>query len=99
MIRAPWRFASVSCIAIWAAIWLFFFLVRHSTLDVSQYPFLGSVALAMLVTVAIAPIAAIAFAVTAVVQQPATLPNWITLGCAIAALFGQALLFLSSRWL
>jgi hypothetical protein len=84
---------------IWAAIWLLFLLVRFSTLDVSQYPGLGRVALPMLFTVAITPFAAIVLAIVAVVRQPVALSNWATLGCAIAALLGQALLFLSARWL
>jgi hypothetical protein len=99
MARRSLRSASVICIAIWGAIWLLFFLVRHSTFDVSRHPSLGSVALVMLVTVAITPIAATGLAVAAVVRRPTGLLNWITLGCAIAALSGQIYLFSSSRWL
>jgi hypothetical protein len=99
MARSSLRSASITCIATWGAIWSLFYLVRHSTFDVSRHPSLGSVALVLLVTVAITPIAATGLAVAAVVRRPAGFLNWLTLGCAIAALSGQVYLFSSSQWL
>jgi hypothetical protein len=46
-----------------------------------------------------APIAATGLAGAALVRQPRAPLNWLTLGCAIAALVGQGFLFLVTRWL
>jgi len=47
----------------------------------------------------LAPIVATGLAGAALVRQPKAPLNWLTLGCAIAVLFGQGLLFLVTRWL
>jgi hypothetical protein len=47
----------------------------------------------------LAPIAAIGLAGAALARGPRLPFNWRTLGYAVAALCGQALLFFSSRWL
>ena len=47
----------------------------------------------------VAPIVAVALAGAAIVQQPRVTLNWLTLGFAIAAFFGQALVFLITRWM
>jgi hypothetical protein len=99
MTKRSWRSASIACIAIWAAIWLFFLLVRSSTFDIRVVPGIGPVMLLMLVATVIAPLAATVLAVIAVAQRPAVWLNWITLGVAIAVLSGQAILFTVSRWM
>lgn len=55
--------------------------------------------LVALAVVLFAPIAATEFAAVALIRQPRMPADWITLACAIAALFGQAFLFLILRWL
>jgi hypothetical protein len=99
MSRSWLQSAAVVCISLWGAIWLLFIGVRFSSFDVSQHRSLGPVLLVLLLTVLVAPLAAIGFAIAAVVQRPAVLSNWITLGCAGAAFAGQALLFLITRWM
>ena len=96
---SSWRSASIACIAIWAAIWLFFLIVRFSTFDTRQIPGIGPVMLLLLVAAVITPLAATVLAVIAAIKQPTVSLNWIALGCAIAVLSGQAMLFASSRWL
>ena|SRR5437588_9654091 len=93
------RTASIACLLIWAAVWLLFLLMRLSPLDIRRIPGIGMITLVALGVALLAPIAATVLAGAASVRQPRVPLNWITLGCAIAALFGQGLLFLISRWL
>ena len=95
----PWRSLSIACIAIWAAIWLFFLLVRSSTFDIRQIPGIGPVMLLLLVVAVLAPLAATVLGLIAVAQRPKAWLNWLTLGFAIAILSGQAVLFTVSRWM
>ena len=99
MVKPSLRTASISCLAIWAAIWLLFLLVRLSPLDIRSIPGIGIVMLVALAVALLAPVVATGLAGAAFVRQPRLPLNWLTLGCAIAALFGQGLLFLISRWL
>ena len=93
------RTASIYCLVAWAVIWLLFLSIRLSSFDIRVIPGIGPVMLIALVAALLAPIVATGLAVAALVRQPRAQPNWLTLGGAIAALFGQAILFLSSRWL
>ena len=79
------RTASIACLAIWAAVWLLFLLMRLSPLDIRRIPGVGMITLAALGVALLAPIAAIGLAGAASVRQPRVPLNWITLGCAIAA--------------
>jgi hypothetical protein len=99
MVKAPLRIASISCLAIWAALWLLFILMRLSPLDIKSIPGIGMVMLVALGVALFAPIVAAALAGAASVRQPRMPLNWLTLGCALAALFGQGLLFLITIWL
>jgi hypothetical protein len=99
MVKAPLRIASICCLAIWAAIWLLFLLMRLSPLDIRRIPGIGMITLVALGVALLAPIVATGLAGVALVRQCRVPLNWLTLGCAIAALFGQGLLFLISRWL
>jgi membrane protein DedA with SNARE-associated domain len=74
-------------------------LMRFSPLDIRSIPGIGMVTLVALRVALLAPIVATGLAGAALVRQPRVPLNWLTLGCAIAALFGQGLLFLISRWL
>ena len=96
---ASLRTASISCLAIWVAIWLLFLLLRFASLDIRVIPGVGGVMLVALAVALLAPIAATALAAAALVRQPRMPLNWITFGCASAAFFGQDFLFLISRWL
>jgi hypothetical protein len=99
MVKASLRTASISCLAIWAAVWLLFLLMRLSPLDIMSIPGIGMVMLVALGVALLAPIVATGLAGAALVRQPRVPMNWLTLGCAIAALLGQGLLFLITRWL
>ena len=99
MLKAPLRVASISCLAIWAAVWLLFLLIRVSPFDIRSIPGIGMFMLVALGVALLVPILATGLAIAALVQQPRVPLNWLTLGCAIAALFGQALLFAITRWL
>ena len=99
MAKVSLRAASISCLAIWLAIWLLFLLMRLSPLDIRNIPGIGIIMLIALVVVLVAPIVATGLAGAALVRQPRAPLNLLTFGCAVAALVGQVLLFLISRWL
>jgi hypothetical protein len=93
------RTASISCLAIWAAIWLLFLSLRFSTLDVTGIPGAGLVLLGSLVAAVLAPIVATGLAAAALFRQPRVPLNWMVLGCSTAVLLGQALLFFVTSWM
>ena len=99
MAKASLRSASISCLAVWLGIWLMFLLMRLSPLDIRGIPGIGIFMLAALAVTVLAPIVAMGFAAAALVRQPRVPANWLTFGCAVAALLGQVFLFVSSRWL
>jgi hypothetical protein len=99
MAKAWLRTASIFCLAIWMAIWLLFLLMRLSPLDIRRIPGIGIVMLIALAVVLLAPVVATGLAGAALVRQPRAPQNLVVFGCAIAALLGQVLLFLISRWL
>ncbi|HXH90345.1 MAG TPA: hypothetical protein VNN25_02105 [Thermoanaerobaculia bacterium] len=99
MAKSSLRTGSISFLAIWAAVWLLFLVMRFSPFDYRVIPGIGMIMLGALGLALLAPIVAIALAGAASVRQPRVPLNWITLGCAIAALFGQGLLFLITKWL
>jgi hypothetical protein len=99
MIKASLRTASISCLAIWAAVWLLFLLMRFSPFDIRRIPDIGMITLVALGLALLMPIVATGLAGAALIRQPRVPLNWLTLGFAIAVLFGQGLLFLITRWL
>jgi len=99
MAKASLRTASIYCLALWVAIWLLFLTLRFSFFDIRVIPGIGPVMLVALVVALLAPIVAAGLAAAALVRQPRAPLNWLTLGCAIAALVGQMFLFLVTRWL
>ena len=99
MAKTSLRTAAMSCLAIWAAIWLMFLVMRFSTLDMRVVPGIGPIMLMALVVVLVAPIVATGIAGAALVRQPRLPMNWLTFGCAIIALLGQVRLIMISTWL
>jgi hypothetical protein len=99
MAKTSLRTGSIVCLALWAGIWALFMLSRFSSFDVRQIPDAGPILLLSLVTVFLAPVAASAMSAVALMQRPRLSRDWFTLGCALAALFGQAGLFVSSAFL
>jgi len=99
MARVTLRNASLCCLGVWAAIWFVFLLLRFTPFDIRVIPGIGTIMLTALAAVLVAPIVAIALAGAASLRQPRIAANWLTLGCAVAAFFAQALLFLVTRWL
>ena len=99
MAKVSLRNTSVSCLAIWAAIWLMFLMMRFSPLDIRVIPGIGPIMLIALVVALVAPIVATGIAGAALVRQPRAPMNWLTFGCAIIALLGQVHLIMISTWL
>jgi hypothetical protein len=99
MTRTSLRTASIYCLAIWAAIWLLYLLIRFSRFDIRVIPGIGPIMLMSLVVVVVAPIAATGISGLAAVRQPRALLNWLIFGCATVTLVGQVYLFINSRWL
>ncbi len=99
MAKVSLRSASISCLAIWVAIWLLFLLMRLSPLDIRNIPGIGMIMLIALAVALVAPIVATGLAGAALVREPRVPLNLLTFGCAIAALLGQVFLFLVSSWL
>jgi hypothetical protein len=97
--KSSLRTAALYCLAIWAAVWLLFLLLRFSTLDVRNVPGAGSFLLSSLVASMLAPLVAGGLAIAALARQPREPANWLTLAGAAAVLLVQASLALSSRWL
>ena len=93
------RSASIFCLAVWAAVWVLFLSIRFSSFDIRRIPDIGMFMLVALVVALLAPIVATGLAGAALLRQPRLPLNWLTLGCAIAVLFGQGFLFLITKWL
>ena len=93
------RSASISCLAIWLAIWLVFLLMSLSPLDIRNIPGIGMVMLVALAVALVAPLLATGLSGAALVRQPRAPLNLLIFGCSVAALLGQVLLFLVSSWL
>ena len=93
------RIAAIYCLAVWAAIWLLCLAIRFSSFDIRVIPGIGPVMLLALVAALLAPVIATGLAGATVIRQPKVPLNWLILGCAIAALLGQAALFTITRWL
>jgi hypothetical protein len=99
MAKTSSRTASIYCLAIWAAIWLLFLLMRLSSFDIRIIPGIGPLMLIALVVALVAPIVATGIAGMALVRQPRAPLNWLVLGCAIGALLVQWILFSATGWL
>jgi hypothetical protein len=99
MPKSSLRTASISCLALWVAIWLLFLSIRLSSFDIRGIPGIGPIMLTALVVALVAPIVATALAGVALVRQPRAPVDLLTFGCAIAAFLGQVVLFLLSRWM
>jgi hypothetical protein len=99
MAKTALRTASIGCLAIWAAIWVLFILMRLSPLDIRSIPNAGNVVFIALALALLAPIAATGLAGAALVLHPRAPRDRLVLGWAVAALFGQVFLFLITRWL
>jgi hypothetical protein len=97
MAKLSLRTAAICCLAIWAAIWLVFLLIRLSTLDVRSIPGAGMTLLGALLVALVAPIMAAALAGWALFRQPKAPLNLLIFACAIGAFLGQVLLFLVSK--
>jgi len=98
MAKASLRNISILCLGIWAVVWFLFLLMRFSPLDIRGIPGIGLIMLVAFAIALLAPVAAMGTAGAALVWQPRVPLNWVVLGCAIAAFFGQALLFFIFRW-
>jgi hypothetical protein len=58
MAEVSLRTASISCLAIWLAIWLLFLLMHHSPFDIRTIPGIGMIMLTALLVALVAPIVA-----------------------------------------
>lgn len=99
MVKTSLRTAAIICLVIWAVIWLLFIAVRLSPFDIRGVPGAGKDLLIALAVALLSPIVATALAAAALARQPRLPRDRLLLGWAIAAFFGQAILFLITRWL
>jgi hypothetical protein len=99
MAKTLLRTAAFAALVLWALIWVLFMGVRFSSLDVAALPVFHVLLPLALVCVLLAPVMAVGLAAAALIWKPRLLKDWIALGCAVAAVFGQTFLFLVSRWL
>lgn len=93
------RTATWSCLAIWAAIWVFFLGLRFSSLDVRDIPGLRNILLPAFAVALLAPILATGLAALALIRQPRLSLNWLSFGCAIIVLIGNVLFSLIATWM
>ena len=93
------RTAAIYCLVICGAIWLLFMAIRLSSLDIRVIPGIGPIMLIALMVALLAPIVAVGIAGAMLVRRPRTPLNWLILGCAIAALLGEGILFTVTNWL
>jgi hypothetical protein len=91
--------AAIVCLVIWAAIWVFFLSMRFSTFDVRRLPGAGMLMLGSLIIALLAPFVAAALSGAALIRAPRAPLTFLVFGCALAVLFGQAAVFLASRWM
>ena len=93
------RTGSIYCLAIWAAIWFLFMLMRFSPLDIRNIPGIGNIMLGSLVVALVAPLVATVLAAAALFRPPREWLTLLTLACAFAVSAGQVLLFAMTRWM
>ena len=91
--------ASISCLAIWAAVWCLFMLIRFSGFDIRVIPGIGPIMLVALVVSVLAPVVAIGIAAVALVRSPRSALSWLILGGAVAAFVAVGIIFAATRWL
>ena len=99
MTKISLRSTAIACLAVWLGIWVLFMLMRFSPFNFTSIPGVGIVLLVALATALLTPLVAAGLAAAALLRHPRVPLNWLVLGCALAALFGQVLLFLITRWM
>jgi uncharacterized membrane protein (DUF441 family) len=87
------------CLAVWLAVWAFFLAIRFSGLDARDLPAAGPLLLLCLAYAVLAPIAAGALSLVALIRQPRVRLGWIALALAIIAFVGQGAVFMATKWL
>jgi hypothetical protein len=87
MAKSWLRIASISCLAIWVAIWLLFLLMRLSPLDITSSPGIGMVMLIALVIAFVAPIVATGLAGVALIRRSRAPLDLLTFGCGLDPLW------------
>jgi hypothetical protein len=97
--KSSLRKGSIYCLAIWAAIWLMFMLMRFSPLDIRVIPGIGIIMLGALVVALVAPLVSTVLAAVALFRPPREWLTVLTLACAFAVSAGQVLLFTMTRWM
>jgi hypothetical protein len=90
---------SIACLAVWAAIWCLFMLIRFSGFDIRVIPGIGPIMLVALGVAILAPVVAIGVAAVALVRQPRATLSWLILGGAVAACLLVGLIFAATKWL
>jgi hypothetical protein len=91
--------ASICCLAIWAAVWCLFMLIRFSGFDIRVIPGIGPIMLVALVVSVLAPVVAIGIAAVTLVRSPRSALSWLILGGAVAAFVVVGVIFAATRWL
>ena len=99
MSRISIRAAAIWCLAIWAAVWCFFMVIRLSGFDIRIIPGIGPLMLVALAISVLAPVVAVGIAGASLIKRPRTVASWLILGCAVAACIIVAYIFEATRWL
>ncbi len=99
MSHASLRSAAWTCLAIWAAIWVFFLGLRFSSLDVRDVPGVRKILLPAFAVSLFAPILATGLTVLALIRQPRLSLNWFLLGCAVIVVIADVLFALIATWM
>lgn len=99
MTKVPLRTASIWCLAIWAAMWCLFILIRVFGFDIRIIPGIGPILLGALAVAIFAPVIAVGIAATSLIRRPRTAVSWLILGCAVAACLAVGYILAATRWL
>jgi hypothetical protein len=97
--RSSLRTAAIVCLGVWGAIWVLFLGLRFLPFDVRTIPGAGRIALALLGTALMAPVVASLLGLAALFRGYRGVLSWFILGCALAAVLAELLVFLMTRWM
>lgn len=99
MAKLSLRTAAIWCLAVWAAVWCLFMLIRFSGFDIRVIPGIGPIMLAALVVSIVGPLVAIAVVIVSLIRNPRSALGWLVLGAAIGACIAVGVIFRSTKWL
>ena len=99
MAKLTLRTASIWCLAIWAAVWCLFMLIRFSGIDIRVIPGIGPIMLVALVISIIGPAVAIVIVGVSLIRRPRSALSWLILASAVVACFAVVGIYTAMKWL